>query len=230
MARVPWLERQVGLDRLAVWHRWNGFAAVWLLSGTRCSRRSATRRAATCRWSRRPATWSTHYPDVLMAIVGFGLLVAVGVSSARAARPQAPAGDVVLDPSLRVSRLLRCRSRINSPWEPTSAATASRGLVGRALRRRVRVDARVAGRCGHCGSTPGTRCACARSRREAPGVVSIYLERPPARRARRAIRPVLPLALPHARSLVEGASVLAVGGPEQTQPAHHGEGSRRRHA
>ena len=31
MARVPWLERQVGLDRLAVWHRWNGFAAVWLL-------------------------------------------------------------------------------------------------------------------------------------------------------------------------------------------------------
>ena len=33
MARVPWLERHVGLDRLAVWHRWNGFAAVSLLVG-----------------------------------------------------------------------------------------------------------------------------------------------------------------------------------------------------
>src|SRR5689334_18989517 len=31
MARLPWLEHYVGLDRLAVWHRWNGFAVVWLL-------------------------------------------------------------------------------------------------------------------------------------------------------------------------------------------------------
>src|SRR6266516_4455890 len=31
MARIPWLERYLGLNRLAVWHRGNGFAAVWLL-------------------------------------------------------------------------------------------------------------------------------------------------------------------------------------------------------
>src|SRR5256884_4196409 len=30
MARIPWLERYLGLNRLAVRHRWNGFAAEWL--------------------------------------------------------------------------------------------------------------------------------------------------------------------------------------------------------
>ena len=32
MSRIAWLERAIGLDRLAVWHRWIGFATVWLLS------------------------------------------------------------------------------------------------------------------------------------------------------------------------------------------------------
>ena len=33
MSRIAWLERAIGLDRLAVWHRWTGFATVWLLLG-----------------------------------------------------------------------------------------------------------------------------------------------------------------------------------------------------
>ena len=32
MSRIGWLERYIGFDRLAVWHRWTGFAAVTLLS------------------------------------------------------------------------------------------------------------------------------------------------------------------------------------------------------
>jgi predicted ferric reductase len=31
LARIPWLERQVGLDRLSVWHRWNGHACLYLV-------------------------------------------------------------------------------------------------------------------------------------------------------------------------------------------------------
>jgi predicted ferric reductase len=31
LARVPWLERATGFDRLSVWHRWNGHATLWLL-------------------------------------------------------------------------------------------------------------------------------------------------------------------------------------------------------
>jgi predicted ferric reductase len=31
LARVPWLERATGFDRLSIWHRWNGHATLWLL-------------------------------------------------------------------------------------------------------------------------------------------------------------------------------------------------------
>ena len=31
LARLPWLERLVGFDRLTVWHRWNGHACLDLI-------------------------------------------------------------------------------------------------------------------------------------------------------------------------------------------------------
>jgi predicted ferric reductase len=31
VARIPWLERRIGMDRLTVWHRWIGFGLVWTL-------------------------------------------------------------------------------------------------------------------------------------------------------------------------------------------------------
>jgi predicted ferric reductase len=29
VARLPWLDRRIGMDRLTVWHRWIGFTLVW---------------------------------------------------------------------------------------------------------------------------------------------------------------------------------------------------------
>jgi predicted ferric reductase len=29
VARLPWLDRRLGMDRLTAWHRWTGFALVW---------------------------------------------------------------------------------------------------------------------------------------------------------------------------------------------------------
>ncbi|WP_432138501.1 MULTISPECIES: ferredoxin reductase family protein [unclassified Streptomyces] len=29
VARVPWLDRRIGMDRLTVWHRWVGFSLLW---------------------------------------------------------------------------------------------------------------------------------------------------------------------------------------------------------
>ncbi|MEV6238465.1 ferredoxin reductase family protein [Lentzea sp. NPDC051838] len=29
VARLPWLERRIGMDRLTVWHRWVGFSLLW---------------------------------------------------------------------------------------------------------------------------------------------------------------------------------------------------------
>lgn len=86
MSRIGWLERAVGFDRLAVWHRWTGFAAVTLLSA----------HAVLITWGyaagghrsvgSQLGAFVRHYPDVLMSIVGLALLVAIAVASVRAAR------------------------------------------------------------------------------------------------------------------------------------------------
>jgi predicted ferric reductase len=31
VARLPWLDRRLGMDRLTVWHRWTGFALLWTI-------------------------------------------------------------------------------------------------------------------------------------------------------------------------------------------------------
>ena len=36
VARLPWLDRRIGMDRLTAWHRWVGFSLLWtvVLHGT----------------------------------------------------------------------------------------------------------------------------------------------------------------------------------------------------
>ncbi len=86
MGRLPWLEHYVGLDRLAIWHRWNGMLAVNLLVAhtVLITVGYAASRHATL-WAQ-TRDFVSNYADVLMAFVGLGLLIAVGVTSARAAR------------------------------------------------------------------------------------------------------------------------------------------------
>jgi predicted ferric reductase len=86
MARIPLLERSVGTDRLTRWHAMGGRYTVCL----------ATAHTLLIIWGyavtahtdvvSQTSTLITSYPDVLMATVGLGLFVAVGVTSARAAR------------------------------------------------------------------------------------------------------------------------------------------------
>jgi predicted ferric reductase len=86
MSRIGWIERYMGLDRMAVWHRWNGFAAVWLLVahtlfitlGYAASNQSSV--------LGQTGDFIRHYPDVLMAFVALALLIAVAGTSARLAR------------------------------------------------------------------------------------------------------------------------------------------------
>ena len=86
MGRVPWLDRAIGMDRLAVWHRRNGEYAICLLVA----------HALLTIWG---YTITSHvgivsetnsvilsYPDMLAATVGLALLVLVGTLSARAVR------------------------------------------------------------------------------------------------------------------------------------------------
>jgi ferredoxin-NADP reductase/DMSO/TMAO reductase YedYZ heme-binding membrane subunit len=86
MARVPALERGVGSDRLARWHAMGGRYTVSLavahtlliIWGYALTQRSGV--------VAETGTLLLSYPDVLMATVALGLLVMVGVVSARAAR------------------------------------------------------------------------------------------------------------------------------------------------
>jgi predicted ferric reductase len=86
MARVPWIERTYGQDRLARVHRLAGFTSINLLLvhillvtvGYAGSGRVPLLREA----------WDLvfSYPGMLLATAGAGLLVLVGVTSVRAAR------------------------------------------------------------------------------------------------------------------------------------------------
>ena len=86
IARLPWLERAVGQDRLLRWHRriapWGlGLIACHIvlitLGYAQLSKTGALRQF----W-----IFLSSYPDLLAASVGFGLLIAAGVASIRIVR------------------------------------------------------------------------------------------------------------------------------------------------
>ena len=83
LARIPWLERAAGFDRLSVWHRWNGHACLWLLLAHVVF--SVWGYALLDKISV-PGEISTMlgggvYPGMITATIGTALLIAVVVSS-----------------------------------------------------------------------------------------------------------------------------------------------------
>jgi predicted ferric reductase len=86
MSRLSWVERFVGLDRLAGWHRWTGFAAVTLLVSHAVFITLGYAASAHFGIGHQIGDFIRHYPDVLMSIVGLALFLAVAVTSVRAAR------------------------------------------------------------------------------------------------------------------------------------------------
>ncbi|MGH8888970.1 MAG: ferredoxin reductase family protein [Acidothermaceae bacterium] len=86
MARVPILERELGADRLARWHSMGGRYTVNL--SVAHTLLIIWGYAVSAHEGLLPQTGQllTQYPDVMMATVGLGLLVLVGVVSMRAAR------------------------------------------------------------------------------------------------------------------------------------------------
>jgi predicted ferric reductase len=83
LARLPWLERLVGLDRLSIWHRWNGHATLDLILAhvvlivwgyALMDRIPLGKEISTM-------LGGGIYPGMITATVGTGLLVAVVASS-----------------------------------------------------------------------------------------------------------------------------------------------------
>ncbi|MDM7853530.1 ferredoxin reductase family protein [Cellulomonas alba] len=86
MARVPWVERSFGQDAVTRWHRWTGFTSFHLLLVHIVAILWSYTLLGRVSWVRE--TWDvvTTLPGMLLATVGFGLIVAVVVSSMRVAR------------------------------------------------------------------------------------------------------------------------------------------------
>jgi predicted ferric reductase len=85
MARSPSLDQAFGLPRLALWHRWVGFACLWLLVAHAVFTTVGYALVDRTSIPDEVATLLTQYPFVLMATVGLALLVLVGITSLRIA-------------------------------------------------------------------------------------------------------------------------------------------------
>jgi predicted ferric reductase len=86
MARLPWLDRWVGTDRLAAWHRSNGQYTIGMLVAHTVLTVLGYAAADRASIVHETSVVIRSYPDVLAATAALGVLVVVGVTSARAAR------------------------------------------------------------------------------------------------------------------------------------------------
>jgi predicted ferric reductase len=86
MSRAPFLDQVLGTDRLARYHRWLGFATVWLLVGHAILITVGYALGDGRSVVGELLTMLTTFPFVLMAAAGLALFVLVAVSSVRYAR------------------------------------------------------------------------------------------------------------------------------------------------
>jgi predicted ferric reductase len=86
MARLPWLERCFGLERMTVLHRWNGYLVLGLLIGHGVFQTLGYQLGDGKSVAAQLADFITGYEGLLGAIVALGLFVAVVVMSVTIAK------------------------------------------------------------------------------------------------------------------------------------------------
>jgi predicted ferric reductase len=86
VARLPWLERSVGQDRLIRWHRRVAPWALGLITAHVVFITLGYAQAARTGTLHQLWVFVTSYPDLLAALAGFGLLVMAGVASIKVVR------------------------------------------------------------------------------------------------------------------------------------------------
>jgi predicted ferric reductase len=88
LARIPWVERGVGFDRLTVWHRWNGHACLYLVLAHVVFSVWGYAALDKLPLTKEISTMITGgiYPGMITATIGTLLLVLVVVSSIVAVR------------------------------------------------------------------------------------------------------------------------------------------------
>ncbi|MCT9081755.1 ferredoxin reductase family protein [Streptomyces fulvoviolaceus] len=86
VARLPWLDRRIGMDRLTSWHRWTGFGLLWTLLGHAVFIAFGYADGTDVGPIGTVVDLAETTEGILRAIVAFGIILAVGAVSARYAR------------------------------------------------------------------------------------------------------------------------------------------------
>jgi predicted ferric reductase len=86
VARLPWLDRRIGMDRLTAWHRWTGFGLLWTLLTHAVFIVFGYAQASSMDPVNQLVNLAETVEGVLRAVVALGLIVVIGAVSARWAR------------------------------------------------------------------------------------------------------------------------------------------------
>jgi predicted ferric reductase len=86
VARLPWLDRRIGMDRLTSWHRWTGFSVLWVLLAHAVFITFGYAESSSLDPVNQLIDLAETIEGVLRAIVALGIIIVIGVVSARFAR------------------------------------------------------------------------------------------------------------------------------------------------
>ncbi|MFF0161310.1 ferric reductase-like transmembrane domain-containing protein [Streptomyces sp. NPDC005263] len=86
VARLPWLDRRIGMDRLTSWHRWTGFGILWTLLTHAVFITFGYAQSSSMDPVNQIVDLAETVEGVLRAVVAFGIILVVGAASARHAR------------------------------------------------------------------------------------------------------------------------------------------------
>ncbi|WP_410579978.1 ferric reductase-like transmembrane domain-containing protein [Amycolatopsis sp. lyj-108] len=86
VARLPWFDRRLGMDKLTGWHRWTGFSLLWTLLAHFVFIVLGYAQVEDSGVVDEFVTMVTKLEGILRAVVAFALILLVGAVSARFAR------------------------------------------------------------------------------------------------------------------------------------------------
>ncbi|MET9834175.1 ferredoxin reductase family protein [Streptomyces sp. NPDC006385] len=86
VARLPWLDRRIGMDRLTSWHRWTGFSVLWTLLAHAVFITFGYAQSSSLDPVNQLIDLAETVEGVLRAVVALGIIMVIGVVSARFAR------------------------------------------------------------------------------------------------------------------------------------------------
>ncbi|MFB6848807.1 ferric reductase-like transmembrane domain-containing protein [Streptomyces sp. NPDC056373] len=86
VARLPWFDRRIGMDRLTSWHRWTGFTVLWLLLAHAVFIVFGYAASSSLDPVDQLVDLAETVEGVLRAIVALAIILVVGAVSARYAR------------------------------------------------------------------------------------------------------------------------------------------------